>query len=178
MMAHGAMNPFLVLYEGQWYRLITATFMHFGIEHLMNNMLLLFFLGQMFERAVGTSRFIGIYIGSGFAGSFLSFMYMSIMGRQDIVAGASGAIFGLVGGMIIVVSARGRYEHITTRRMILMAALTLYFGFTTAGTDNAGHVGGLLAGIVFTFVSYGIPTLISAKKLTILLDKSDEEKGQ
>ena len=161
MLAHGAMNPTVILGSGQWYRLFTATFMHFGIEHLMNNMLLLFLLGQIFERAVGSVRYLGIYLGSGLAGSFLSFFYMCLMGKNDIVAGASGAIFGIVGGMIIVILVnKGRYHGISAKRMLFMAVLTLYFGFATAGTDNVGHIGGLLAGIIITFFTYGIATLI------------------
>ena len=161
MLHNGAMNPYLVLYNHEWYRLFTATFMHFGIDHLGNNMLLLFLLGQIFERAVGTTRYLGIYLGSGLAGSFLSFFYMCLMGKNDIVAGASGAIFGIVGGMIIVVLVnKGRYSGISTKRMIFMAVLTLYFGFATAGTDNVGHLGGLLTGFILTFITYGIPTLI------------------
>ncbi len=161
MLINGAMNPSLVLYEHEWYRLFTCVFMHFGIEHLANNMLLLFLLGQIFERAVGTTRFLGIYLGSGLAGSFLSFFYMCLMGKNDIVAGASGAIFGIIGGMIIVVIFnKGKYSGISTKRMIFMALLTLYFGFTTAGTDNVGHLGGLAAGILFTTITYGIPTAV------------------
>lgn len=161
MLINGAMNPSLVLYRHEWYRLFTCMFMHFGIEHLANNMLLLFLLGQIFERAVGTTRFLGIYLGSGLTGSFLSFFYMCLVGKNDIVAGASGAIFGIIGGMIIVVILnKGNYSGISTKRMIFMALLTLYFGFTSVGTDNVGHLGGLIAGIVFTFVSYGLPTII------------------
>ncbi len=160
MMTNGAMNPYLVLNNNEWYRLFTCIFMHFGIEHLANNMLLLFLLGQIFERAVGITRFVGIYMGSGVAGSFLSFFYMCLMGKNDIVAGASGAIFGIIGGMIVVVLCnKGSYSGISIRRMIFMALLTLYFGFTTAGTDNVGHLGGLITGAILTFISYGVPTL-------------------
>ena len=103
MLQSGAMNPQMILGAGQWYRLASAFFLHFGIEHLANNMLLLFFLGQIFERAVGSVRFLGIYLGSGLSGSFFSFFFMCLMGRNDIAAGASGAIFGIVGGMVIVI---------------------------------------------------------------------------
>lgn len=161
MLLNGAMNPSFVLYRHEWYRLFTCMFMHFGINHLANNMLLLFLLGQIFERAVGATRYLGIYLGSGLAGSFLSFFYMCLMGKNDIVAGASGAIFGIIGGMIIVVIFnKGKYSGISTKRMIFMALLTLYFGFTTAGTDNVGHLGGLVAGIIFTIITYGIPTAL------------------
>lgn len=175
MLYSGAMNPYLVLYNHEWYRLFSATFMHFGIEHLANNMLLLFLLGQIFERAVGTTRYVGIYLGSGLAGSFLSFFYMCLMGRNDIVAGASGAIFGIIGGMIIVVLVnKGRYKGISAKRMIFMAVLTLYFGFATAGTDNVGHLGGLITGFILTFISYGIPTLIHNLKNDGSVDFEEE----
>ncbi len=105
-------------------------------------------------------------MGSGVAGSFLSFFYMCLMGQNDIVAGASGAIFGIVGGMIIVILVnKGRYNGISTKRMLFMAALTLYFGFASAGTDNVGHLGGLITGFIITFISYGIPTLISHRHI-------------
>lgn len=161
MLYYGAMNPTAILQNQEWYRLFSCMFLHFGIDHLANNMLLLFLLGQIFERAVGPTRFLGIYMGSGLVGSYLSFFYLCLMGRNDIVAGASGAIFGIVGGMIIVIICnKGKYSGISTRRMLFMAGITLYFGFSTAGTDNVGHIGGLLAGIIFTFVTYGLPTLI------------------
>ena len=184
MLYNGAMNPFRILEYGEWYRLFTATFMHFGIGHLMNNMLLLFLLGQMFERGVGSVRYLGIYLGSGLTGSFLSFFYMCLVGKNDIVAGASGGIFGIVGGMLILVLVhRGRYNGISTKRMLLMAGLTLYFGFAYAGTDNVGHLGGLITGIILTFIFYGIPTLIQQrhvdfspeKNYTLHKDDFDEE---
>ena len=169
MLIKGAMNPYLILSHGEWYRLFTCLFMHFGIEHLANNMLLLFLLGQIFERAVGITRFIGIYIGAGLSGSFLSFFYMCLMGKNDIVAGASGAIFGLIGGMIVVILVnKGKYAGISTKRMIFMAAITLYFGFATAGTDNVGHLGGLISGFLLTFITYGIPTLIHNRHVEIM----------
>ena len=161
MLQQGAMNPYLILSNREWYRLFTCLFMHFGIEHLANNMLLLFLLGQIFERAVGTTRYIGIYIGAGLCGSFLSFFYMCLMGKNDIVAGASGAIFGIVGGMIVVILVnKGKYAGISAKRMLFMAAITLYFGFANAGTDNVGHLGGLISGFLLTLITYGIPTLI------------------
>ncbi len=185
MLLHGAMNPEMVLKYGQWYRLFTSNYLHFGIEHLMNNMLLLFFMGQIFERAVGPVRFLGIYLGSGLAASFLSFFYMCLMGRNNIVAGASGAIFGIIGGMLIVILVhKGKYHGISAKRMIFMVALTLYFGCTSAGTDNVGHVGGLIAGIVLTFFTYGISTLIKHSHIDFneeknyTLSNDFDEKGQ
>lgn len=165
MLVNGAMNPYMVLHFHQWYRLFTCIFLHFGIEHLANNMLLLFLLGQIFERAVGSTRYFGIYLGSGIAGSFLSFFYMSLMNQNYISAGASGAIFGIVGGMIVVIIChKGRYKWITTKQMIFMALLTLYFGYSSTGVDNAGHVGGLITGAIATFFSYGIGVIYNRRK--------------
>lgn len=184
MLVKGALNPQMVLQYGQWYRLFTCTFMHFGIEHLMNNMLLLFLLGQIFERAVGPVRYLGIYLGSGFAGSFLSFFIMCLMNKNDIVAGASGAIFGIVGGMIVVIIVnKGRYNGISAKRMILMAVLTLYFGFISSKTDNVGHISGLVTGMILTFFSYGISTLMKGAHIdfkgekTYTLSNNQDEEG-
>ncbi len=186
MLNNGAMNPSLILKYGQWYRLFTATFMHFGIEHLVNNMLLLFFMGQIYERAVGPTRCLGIYMGSGLAGSFLSFFSMCLYGQNDIVAGASGAIFGVIGGMLIVILVhKGRYAGISTRRMLFMALLTLYFGFATAGTDNIGHLGGIISGAILTMLTYGIPTIIKRNRSVdfteekpYTLNNDDKKEGQ
>lgn len=192
MLAHGVMNPYMVVHFGQWYRLFSCMFLHFGIEHLFNNMLLLFFLGQIFEQAVGTTRYAAIYLGSGLAGSFLSLIALSLQGKNDLVCGASGAIFGVVGGMILVILVhKGKYATITIKRMLFMAAITLYVGFTTAGTDNVGHVGGIIAGFILTFFLYGIPKLIKdfrskekshdvdfEDKTNYTLDKSHDHEGE
>lgn len=162
MLEKGAMNPALMLYSGQWYRLFTAMFMHFGVEHLFNNMLLLFCIGRFAERALKPVKYIAVYFFSGIIGGFVSFMWCMILMQNNIVCGASGAIFGIIGSMLIILIVhKGRYEGIKIRSMVIMAGLSLYFGFATAGTDNAGHLGGLVSGIVITFVSYGIPTIIS-----------------
>ena len=185
MLESGAMNPGRILEYGEFYRLFSATFLHFGIEHLMNNMLLLFFLGQFLEREVGPTRYLGIYLISGLSGSFLSFLYMAVMGRNDIVAGASGGIFGLVGGLLIVVIVnRGHFRGISIKRMLFMVALTLYFGFAQAGVDNVGHLGGIITGFSLTYLSYGISTLIRMQYVDFedeknyTLDNNDDNEGR
>lgn len=165
MFNHGAMNNYYVLHTGEFYRLFSSMFLHFGIEHLLNNMLLLTLLGTIFERAVGHTRYAAIYISSGLAGGMLSFIWNLVNNRNVTAAGASGAIFGIVGGMIVVIVVhKGRYEGISIKRMLLMAALTLYFGFATMNVDNAGHVGGLICGILLTFLLYGIPYILAQFK--------------
>lgn len=161
MLTHGAMSPVTVVYDHEWYRLLSSCFLHFGFEHIASNMLLLFLLGQIFEEAVGEVRYLGIYLASGILSSFLSLVYSFLKGTNDISAGASGAIFGLVGGMIVVILVhKGHYHNITTRRMVFMAIITLAIGFSTANTNNAGHVGGLIAGFILTWMFYGLPFLL------------------
>ena len=181
MLEAGAMCPYMVIHYGQSYRLFTCLFLHFGIEHLFYNMLLLFVLGQIFEKAVGLTRFVAIYFASGLSGSFLSFLFLELSGQvYNIAAGASGAIFGVAGGMLVVILVhKGKYAGITTRRMLLMVVVTLLCGFTTAGTDNIGHIGGVLMGSILTFLCYGIPVLIEFRReKQYTLDKSIEDEGE
>ena len=76
-------------------------------------------------------------------------------GEYSVSAGASGAVFAVMGAMIyIVLRNRGRLEDLTVRQILIMAAFSLYFGFTSTGVDNAAHVGGLLAGLVLAALLY------------------------
>ena len=165
MINHGAMYPNFVIYNNEWYLLFTCMFLHFGIMHLANNMIILFCLGQQLERAVGHFRFLVIYLLSGMCGSALSLYLMQQSGQFATVAGASGAIFGVMGGLLIVILLhKGRYKTFSWQRMLIMLGLCLYFGFAATGVDNAGHVGGLLGGMVCSFLLYGIPYLIQLIK--------------
>ncbi|MBR1572167.1 MAG: rhomboid family intramembrane serine protease [Lachnospiraceae bacterium] len=166
MLQHGAMNPTEVLYNHQWYRLFSSMFLHFGGVHLLNNMFLLAVLGQYLEPTLGYVKFLAIYLFSGLGGSFASMIYMLMVGDNNISAGASGAIYGIVGGLLIVVLAnRGRFRGFKTRSILIMLALSLYGGFTGTRTDNAAHIGGLIVGIILTFFLYGIKTIITLRKL-------------
>ncbi len=155
MYAHGAMFPDAVLADGEWYRLVTCMFVHFGIRHVANNMLILFFLGDNLERALGHVKYVILYLLSGLGGSVCSLLYMARTGDYAVSGGASGAIFGVIGALIyIVVRNRGRLEDLTANRLIFMAVLTLYYGFTATGVDNLAHVGGLVSGILLGLLLY------------------------
>lgn len=152
---HGGMYPPYVIRYGEWWRLFTSMFLHFGITHLANNMFLLFFTGDRLERAVGKVRYLIIYLGSGLCGGILSFVAMMNTGNLAVSAGASGAIFGVIGALLwIVIRNRGRLEGLTTRGLVMMAALSLYFGFTSTGVDNWCHVGGLIGGFLLSLLLY------------------------
>ncbi len=155
MYGHGAMFPDAVLVDGEWYRLITCMFVHFGIRHVANNMLILFFLGDNLERVLGHVKYVVLYLLSGLGGSALSLIYMVRTGDYAVSGGASGAIFGVIGALIyIVVRNRGRLENLTARRLIFMAVLSLYYGFTATGVDNLAHVGGLVCGFLLAILLY------------------------
>lgn len=158
MVEHGAMYVPLVVREGEYYRLLTAVFMHFGISHLVNNMVILFVLGDNLERALGKVKYLVFYLICGVGANVFS-MVVSIREYELAVsAGASGAIFGVIGGLLyVVIRNRGRLEDLSTRQLELFVVCSLYFGFTSTGIDNAAHVGGLVLGFLLAAIFYRNP---------------------
>lgn len=155
MKAMGAVWPEYVVESGQYWRLLTATFMHFGFGHLINNMLILICAGPILENALGHIKYLILYACAGIGGSTLSCLMMVRSGDYAVSAGASGAIFGIIGALLwIVIRHRGRYETLTGRGLLFMIALTVYYGISNAGIDNWGHVGGLFAGFLLCVIFY------------------------
>lgn len=151
----GAMYWPAELEAGQYYRLLTSMFLHFDNVHLVNNMLILFLIGSRLEDLTGRIRFILVYFMSGILAGLTSMVYNILQDRLVIAAGASGAVFGLTGGMLwVVIAGRGRVQGLTGRQMLLFAALSLYGGFVNQQTDNAAHLGGLLAGFLLMMLLY------------------------
>ena len=158
MLAHGAMFAPLVVDHGQYYRLVTSVFMHFGVSHLMNNMLVLFVLGDNLERALGHVKYLIFYLLCGVGANLVSMTVNLMTGSLSVGAGASGAIFGVVVGLGYAVGVnRGRLEDLTSRQLGVMILLTLYHGFTSMNIDNAAHIGGLAAGILLGILLYRKP---------------------
>ncbi len=151
MMEHGAAYMPLIVEEGEYWRLVSCMFLHFGAEHLMNNMLILGLTGIRLEFTMGSVRFGILYLLSGVCGSLLS-LAGDIRSADSVIsvsAGASGAVFGVIGGLLAwAVLHKGKVEGLTTKGLFGMAALSLYFGFTSGGVDNLGHIGGLVGGFV------------------------------
>ena len=148
-----AYTPWIL--EGQWYRLFTSMFLHFGVYHLLNNMVLLLFLGDMLEELAGKWRYLLIYLGGGLAGNIISLLMDCRSGEMAVSAGASGAVFAVIGGIfVILLKQRGRVKNLTLSRLVFVIFLSIYHGFQSTGIDNAAHVGGLLGGIFLTFLVY------------------------
>ena len=155
MAEHGAMYPDFIQINHEWWRIITAGFLHFGAVHLVNNMVILYCMGSRLERVTGHLKYFLIYLVSLIGAGLLSYGMMLRTGDYAVSAGASGAIFGVIGGFLwIVILHRGRFEQITTRGIMMMIVLTIYYGFSSAGIDNWGHIGGLLAGFSATVILY------------------------
>ena len=155
MLQYGAMYEPLVTEGHEYYRLITSLFLHFGIQHLLNNMVMLGALGYQLENEIGRIKFLLIYFISGIGGNLCSLYWNGSHGEQVISAGASGAIFGLMGALLYIVAVnRGRLGRLSGRGMLIMVALSLYFGLTSSGVDNSAHIGGLIWGILITVLLY------------------------
>ena len=154
MLQCGAAYTPLVM-DGEIYRIFTCMFLHFGVQHLANNMFLLFVLGGRLERVVGKLRFLLIFLIGGIGGNILS-LYLELQsGEYAVSAGASGAVFSVMGAMIYaVLRQKGKMEDLSVKQILIMAVLSLYFGFTSSGVDNAAHVGGLLSGFILAVILY------------------------
>ena len=157
MYTKGAMFAPAVLEDGEYYRLLTAMFMHFGIRHIMKNMLVLFVIGDNLERALGHVKYLIFYLLCGIGSNWLS-MIAQTADTMTVSAGASGAIFGVVGGLLYVVTAnRGQLEDLNTRQLVIMIFFSLYLGYTSTGVDNIAHLSGLVIGFVLAIILYHRP---------------------
>lgn len=145
--------------QGEWYRLLTYQFLHSGIEHLINNMLILYFIGNALERYLGRIKFLILYFCSGILAGIGSIVYNSVCGNTFAVCiGASGAVFGVTGALLYLVLAnRGNLQGLTRQQMLLFLGLSIYGGLIRQGVDNAAHVAGLAAGFLLALLLYRRP---------------------
>lgn len=140
--------------DGQWWRLGSALFLHFGILHLALNMWALWDVGRLTEQLFGRWRFLALYLGSGIVGNLVSLAWQ---GNEAVSGGASGAIFSLYGALLVfLVRERAQVDKGEFRWLFgaasIFIALALVMGQLVPGIDNAAHLGGLLAGALFALV--------------------------
>lgn len=134
--------------DGEWWRLGTAMFLHFGLVHLGMNMWALWDGGRLVERLYGSLRFFGIFLASGLTGNLLSLI---VAADRAVSGGASGAIFGIYGALLVWLWRERRTVHPTEFRWLfggatLFTAATIGLGLLIPGIDNAAHIGGLVTG--------------------------------
>lgn len=143
-------NPAIL--NGEIWRLFAAMFLHIGAVHLLFNMVALFILGPMVEGYFGHVRVLAIYLLSGLFSSVASYAF-----SPALAAGASGAIFGLLGAIIVYFFRYrenfGQQGRDTLKAMLVIVGLQFVMGITTSSIDNWGHLGGLLGGL---FVAWGL----------------------
>lgn len=150
----GARNGHLIR-EGEWWRIIVPVFMHGGLLHLLFNAMALMQVGPLAEQAYGRSRVWLIYLVSGAAGNLLGIMFQPM----SVGIGASGAVFGLIGAAGLYGHRRhDAFGHVIRSIMIRWGAFSLMFGFLMKGVDNYAHIGGLLAGLLLSFLLQRRPT--------------------
>ena len=131
--------------NGQWWLLITAGFLHGSIIHLLFNVYILWVLGSQLEIIVGKTKFLVIYFVSLLGGSLASYLF-SPFGSYSI--GASGAIFGLMGAMLVV----GRKCNLDISQIKTLVVINVVIGFVLSGIDWRAHLGGLAVGGITAFV--------------------------
>jgi len=127
--------------SGEYYRLFTSMFLHFGLLHLLMNMWALWVLGRSLEAVLGPVRFLALYLVAGFGGSVAVYYFGS---QHGLAAGASGAIFGLFGALVVVLRRLGR----SVASVLPILLINLVFTLAVPGISIAAHFGGLVTGAV------------------------------
>ena len=118
-------------------------------------MLLLWYLGSRLEKYLGHGKFALTYVICGLGGNLISLAYYLFTDPYTNTAGASGAVFGIVGAMLwVVLRHRGQLADLTSRQLMLMILFTLYNGFADSGINNAAHIGGLVLGFLLGMLLY------------------------
>ena len=140
----------LVLVQKEYWRLLTSVFLHSGLYHLGSNLIAQVFLGNAVERNLGHIKYLFLYIVSGVGGNIISVLYDRAQGVNTYSVGASGAVFGVMGALIVLI-IKGRKKLRTGSSMLVRAGFAVFYavyaGFRTPYTDNAAHLGGLAFGI-------------------------------
>lgn len=151
--SRGALDAERVIENKEYYRVFTYMFLHSGMDHLANNMLILWFLGNHLERQAGHIKFLILYFTTGILAGVASMSYNIYIGRHVVCVGASGAIFGVVGAVAVnIFLYRKKVGELTARKMFLFLVLSLYGGFTSQGVDNMAHIGGVISGMILGFI--------------------------
>ena len=150
----GAQTTPLVLEQGEWFRLFTAMFLHFGFEHLFGNMVALFTIGTYLEEYFGKLKFVIIYITSGLAGNLFTLLIEKNTGVNTVSAGASGAVFGIVSCILIFALDKKTRAYFPINRAIVGIALMFIPGILDKSINFYAHIGGFLMGLLLSYTFY------------------------
>lgn len=148
-------NPYLVLHEREYWRLITSLFFHFDIEHLLGNMLMLCYLGVILERTIGKIRWLILYFVSGVLANFASIYYNIFWEDNQLVmsGGASGAICGLAGALVMLILVQKSESSIMKKKELpIFVFFLLFVSLFEKGIGHAAHFGGFAAGMLIGLI--------------------------
>jgi membrane associated rhomboid family serine protease len=124
---------------GEWYRLVTAMFLHYGVLHLLMNMYALWILGRELEAVLGRLRFVGLYVLAGLGGNVAAYLFSA---PNAATAGASTAVFGLMAATFVVL----KRLNLSVAPILPVIVINVIFTFAVANISVAGHLGGLIVG--------------------------------
>lgn len=159
-------SPAIILYD-EWWRLITAAFIHIGFSHILMNGITLYFLGIDLEKTHGHVKFIIIYLVSAIGGNLFSFAF-----NMNVSAGASTAIFGMFTSYLVLAYLNPDSQIYKQRASTFTILLVLNFmnGLFSSGIDNWGHFGGALFGALMTFaIGFGSNQRITKSKRVLAI---------
>ncbi|WEV38181.1 rhomboid family intramembrane serine protease [Lactobacillus sp. ESL0680] len=147
----GAMSNYAVVAGGQWWRLFTAQFLHMGIMHIVSNAVMIYYLGIYMEQILGHWRFLIVYLLSGIGGNLLS---LAMGSDQAISAGASTALFGLMGAMTAI-GLRNRDNPVLVylgKQAFWLAVINIGLDLFDTNIDIQGHIGGFVTGLLLAII--------------------------
>lgn len=176
LVKYGGLNPIFITQFHEYYRLVTVMFLHGSIIHFLVNSLAIYFLAGQMELILGPRKYTLLYFVSGIGSSLL----VVLLGAQDkITVGASGAIFGIMGGMLLLTFTRSKWfnkQSINSIRQ--MTVINLVITFLVPNISAAGHIGGLITGIIlFYFLTPEIPYFFE-KQRKQKLEEQQQQKDQ
>lgn len=163
----GAKYSPLIIADQEWWRLLSAAFLHIGAQHIIMNGITLYFLGQELERIMGHWRFTIVYLVAAIGGNIFSFAF-----SDSVSAGASTALFGMFASMIVLSKMYPRVHSLQQRATTytILIVLNVVNGFLIPGIDNWGHFGGAIYGAIATLiVGLAIQSEISKKERLLAL---------
>ena len=135
--------------DHQYYRIFTCMFLHGGLDHIFNNITVLLFIGSFIEMRWGHLRFTILYFSTGILAGLTSMIYNMIQDDSTLSLGASGAIFGLMGALVVLILTGISTGYRTSRwQIVFMILLSIYSGASTPDVDNAAHIGGMISGVI------------------------------
>lgn len=153
LLTDGALIPEAILKGGEYYRLLTAAFLHFSANHLMNNMLMLVVLGIRLETVLGKWRFGILYLICAVGANIASVYWYTKTDPYVWSAGASGATMGLAGVLLaLILKRRHSVGGVDRRGVLIVLGICILNGLTSGGVNNVGHIAGALLGFLFGWI--------------------------